>query len=158
MRIDPEFRKEVLLYVDGKDLFECYQCGKCSSFCPITNKNPKIFNPRKIIEMVLIGASSILDDVSLWRCTTCYECVENCPQNVNFVDIVMGLRNIAYARGKAPKGIDEEMAIVMKEGFIYPETGRIKKIREELGLPAYAGDGREEIKKLLENVETGGKE
>jgi len=158
MRIDPEFRKEVLLYIEGKDLFECYQCGKCSSFCPITQKDSKIFNPRKIIEMAVIGTPSLLDNASLWRCTTCYECVENCPQDVNFVDIVIGLRNMAYAKGKAPKGIDDEMAVVLKEGFIYPETGRIKRIREVLGLPIYRGDSKEEIKKLLEKVETGGKE
>jgi len=157
MKIDPEFRKEVLLYVEGKDLFECYQCGKCSSFCPIFNKNPQIFNPRKIIEMALIGVPSLLDDISLWRCTTCYECVENCPQGVNFVDIVIGLRNMAFTREKAPKAISDEIDMVFKEGFIYPETGRVKKLREELGLPIHTGNTIEEVRKLLQTDE-GGKE
>jgi heterodisulfide reductase subunit C len=158
MRIDPEFRKELLHYVKGEDLFECYQCGKCSSFCPVFNKSPDHFNPRRIIEKALIGAPSLLEDISLWRCTTCYECVENCPQGVNFVDIIMGLRNMVWVRGRAPRGIEEEVAQVLKEGFIYPETGRIRRIKEEMGLSIKSSDGVEDLKKLFEGVEGGGKE
>jgi heterodisulfide reductase subunit C len=31
----------------------------------------------------------------LWDCVTCYQCQENCPQNVEVTDIFFQLKNIA---------------------------------------------------------------
>ncbi len=31
----------------------------------------------------------------LWDCVTCYQCQENCPQNVQITDIFLQLKNIA---------------------------------------------------------------
>ncbi len=98
MRLNPFFKEEVFKSMGEYALKMCYQCGKCSSFCPVFDLNPDKFNPRRIIEKVNIGAEDVLKDGEIWRCTTCYECVENCPQSLNFVELIVFLRNMAKKR------------------------------------------------------------
>ncbi len=140
LKIDPAFRRIVRERLRHLDFHECYQCGKCSASCPVFHRDPRLLNPRRIIHMAALGIREVLTDPSLWRCTTCYECVEGCPQIVNFVDLVVALRNLAYEEGLAPKGVQDEVKAVLKQGFVYPITGRVQQIRERLGLPALSQD------------------
>ncbi len=140
LKINPEFRKTLSQALGEEVLFLCYQCGKCSAHCPVFHRVPDRFNPRKILEMAYLGVEQLLEDPALWLCTTCYECVENCPQTVNFVDIIVTLRNLAMDRGLAPKSVLDEYQAVTNKGFVYPLTGRIRKVKEELGL-SITGDG-----------------
>lgn len=140
VRIDPEFRRLVRERLRDLDFNQCYQCGKCAASCPVFHRNPELLNPRKIIHMAAIGVREVLTQPPLWRCTTCYECVEQCPQTVNFVDLVVALRNLAYEMGMAPRGVQEEVETVLKQGFVYPLTGRIRQVRQRLGLPPAASD------------------
>jgi len=127
MKLNPLFKDEVFRAMGEHALKMCYQCGKCSSFCPVFNLSPSKFNPRRIIEMVTIGAEDVLKREDIWRCTTCYECAENCPQNLNFVELIMFLRNKAYEMGYAPKMPVSEFDLVKKEGFSIPFSPRAKK-------------------------------
>ncbi len=140
LRIDPAFRRTVRERLRDLDFNECYQCGKCSASCPVFHRNPRLLNPRRIIHMAALGIREVLTDPALWRCTTCYECVEECPQMVNFVDLVVALRNLAYEEGLAPQGVRDEVHAVLKQGFVYPITGRIQQIRQRLGLPELSQD------------------
>ncbi|MEN3045700.1 MAG: 4Fe-4S dicluster domain-containing protein [Candidatus Hydrothermales bacterium] len=132
MRLNPYFKEEISRELKDHSILMCYQCGKCSSFCPVFNLSPEKFNPRKLIEMVYIGAEDVLKTEDIWRCTTCYECFENCPQKVNFVEIIFLLRTKATERGYAPKIPMQELVLVRKEGFSVQISPRAKKWREEV--------------------------
>jgi heterodisulfide reductase subunit C len=127
MRLNPLFKEEVFRAMGEHALKMCYQCGKCSSFCPLFNLHPDKFNPRRIIEMVNIGAEDILTSEEIWRCTTCYECAENCPQQLNFVELIVFLRTKATEKGYAPKTPLQELELVRKEGFSVPMSPRARK-------------------------------
>jgi heterodisulfide reductase subunit C len=43
----------------------------------------------------------------LWDCVTCYQCQENCPQNVEITDIFFELKNLAVK--SAGKVVDESI-------------------------------------------------
>lgn len=148
LRINPEFRKKVVERIGNEELLMCYQCGKCTAHCPVFRESPELFNPRKVIEMAYLGIEDLIKSEILWNCTTCYECTENCPQMINFVDIIVTLRNIAFEEGYAPAPVVDELKNVIEKGFIYPATGRIKKIKEKYGLPERKDNG--ELKTLLE--------
>lgn len=149
MKVSVEFKKELTEIFHENKLNMCYQCGKCSSFCPVFWQFPDKFNPRKIIEMANIGIFEIIERPDIWRCTTCYECVENCPQKVNFVELIYALRNIATKKGFAPKEVIDEIEAVKKYGHILSATERIKKIREALGIDPEIKDKKEIIEKIF---------
>jgi heterodisulfide reductase subunit C len=155
MRISPQFKKEIFHFFEESKLNMCYQCGKCASFCPVFHNFPKKFNPRKIIEMANIGIESIIEGPEIWRCTTCYECVENCPQKVNFVELIYALRNIAIKKGYGPKEVLDEIEAIKKYGHILSVTERIKKMREGIGTSPEIFDKGEILKRIFNK--TGGK-
>ena len=47
--VDFEFRKEIIK--EDLSLSYCYQCGTCSSICPVALATDGEYNPRKIIEI-----------------------------------------------------------------------------------------------------------
>ena len=66
----------------------CYQCGKCSEVCPVSELIPK-FSPR------YIAADFLSDEVrnsKIWVCITCDRCTSVCPQGVLFSDFILKSR------------------------------------------------------------------
>ena len=43
-----------------------------------------------------------LKSKTIWLCAQCYVCSANCPQNVDFSNIMMSLRDMAVKEGYAP--------------------------------------------------------
>jgi len=151
MRIDPSLRRKILSTISPHELLLCYQCGECTTVCPVAKESLSLFHPRKIIEMANLGIRKVVEDDMIWRCTTCYECVEYCPQGVNFVSIILALRNIAREEGKLPKDVRKEIDQIVKTGFILPVTGLVRRQREGLGLPLLEFTESDELKAILDS-------
>jgi dimethylglycine catabolism B len=91
----------------------CVQCGKCEAACPARAAGQPL-NPKQLIQDLVTGMAtrpgepvSIAAD-TLWSCTTCRACVQECPMLIEHVDIIVGLRrHLALADGVVPnKGAD----------------------------------------------------
>ncbi len=147
MKVDHTLRHRIMDRIPPRQFFTCYQCGECTSSCPVFQEEPEKFNPRKILQMAALGLRELIEGEMIWRCTTCYECVENCPQGINFVDLLVVLRNIAVENGYVPREVIRERDAVIRSGYILPISSRIKKIREEAGLPTLDS---ESLRKELE--------
>lgn len=76
----------------------CINCGTCTGSCPSGQRTA--FRTRKTIRKALIGDESVLSDIDLWMCTTCYACYERCPRNIPVTDMIIKLRNIAVEEGQ----------------------------------------------------------
>lgn len=97
------------------DAYSCTECGRCTSACP-ANITGKALSPRKIMmdtrdrveELGKAkdqngadhhdGKSLIGDHITheeLRACNTCNACVEECPVNINPLDIILKLRRHA---------------------------------------------------------------
>jgi Fe-S oxidoreductase/nitrate reductase gamma subunit len=83
------------------DLLSCVECGRCTIVCP-ANLSGKNLNPKTIItkardlaeragreDAELFGESPIYAANELDACTTCGACMEECPSNIEHVDIIM---------------------------------------------------------------------
>ena len=58
------------------------------------------FSPSQIIRQVLYGQrAALLGSPALWYCARCARCSFQCPQDVRFLDIIQGLRNLALRDG-----------------------------------------------------------
>ena len=104
---------EDLSWKNLMDAYSCSECGRCSSVCP-PNITGKKLSPRKIMMDVRDRADEIgrkidqnekYDDKSLigdyisyeevFACTSCNACVEECPLNINPLDIIIESRRYA---------------------------------------------------------------
>lgn len=73
-------------------LLKCYQCARCSGVCQLSKVQK--FTPSRIIQKILEGfEDKVLKSGELWDCLMCNSCLQNCPEDINFADIVRVARN-----------------------------------------------------------------
>lgn len=87
-------RKDILEYVDPQ-IYNCYQCGKCTSGCPLSDVFE--YKPNQIIRLVLSGnIDDIINSNSIFLCLSCEICSSRCPQDVHIATIMNFIRNEAW--------------------------------------------------------------
>ena len=98
--LDPRFKDEVAAEPGCQHLLRCFACGVCTATCPVSELTPD-FSPSQIIRQVLYGQrEALLNSPALWYCARCARCSFQCPQDVRFLDIIQGLRNLAVRDGR----------------------------------------------------------
>ncbi|WP_406662661.1 CoB--CoM heterodisulfide reductase subunit C [Methanolobus sp. ZRKC3] len=130
------------------------QCGVCSGSCP-SGRHTSL-NIRKIIRNAA-RTTDVIRDEQLWMCTTCYNCQERCPRNIDIVDSVLVIRTIAVREGIMLKEHRKVSELLIEYGHAVPIDNNNRKKRTELGLDEVPEtvhkypDGLEEVKTLLES-------
>ena len=150
--IDPKFKYEIAKMPGGEKLMRCFQCGTCTSDCPIARFSDT-YRPRQIIRMAQFGLRErVLSSDTLWLCAACFTCTDRCPQDVEVASVIRVLRNLAVEKGYVPQVFREQGACILESGYAYkiPDL-RIKK-RESLGLPPLPRGNPESVRKTLREV------
>jgi heterodisulfide reductase subunit C len=143
------FSAEVTSRHGGETLTSCYQCGTCASSCPVARLDSR-FNPREIIKLSLLGEKEeVISGDAIWLCTSCFNCQERCPQNVEIADLIYALRNIAIEAGHSPNIYSDFASALIDEGRIVSISKFVEKKREEYGLPPLKQVGLEALNKIL---------
>ena len=115
----------------------CVQCGKCEAACPAFAAGQPL-NPKKLIQDLVVGMSAktdahyagspypgqpvgrhagaphlpivngLVNADTLWSCTTCRACVQECPMLIEHVDAIVDMRrHITLVTGVVPnKGME----------------------------------------------------
>jgi Fe-S oxidoreductase len=134
-----DFRWNQLLGFDA-----CVQCGKCEAACPAFAAGQPL-NPKKFIQDMVLGLSggsdaqfagspypgialgghagapeqpilpALLAPETLWSCTTCRACVEECPMQIEHVDAIIDLRRFQTLERGAVPGKGPEMLANLRE-------------------------------------------
>jgi heterodisulfide reductase subunit C2 len=108
-KLDPLFKDEVARKPGGANIRKCYACGTCTAGCPVFQVESG-YNPRKIIRMILLGMrKEVLASKAIWLCQRCAVCSANCPQDVDFSNIMTALRDMAVQEGLAPADMQERI-------------------------------------------------
>lgn len=110
----------------------CVQCGKCEAACPALAAGQPL-NPKKLIQDMVVGLAGkddsayagtpypgkpvgkhggaphipiipgLVDADTIWSCTTCRACVQECPMLIEHVDAVVDIRrDLALVQGAVP--------------------------------------------------------
>ena len=83
--------KEQVLRMSGVDPIKCMRCGKCSGSCPSYDEME--YHPHQFVYMVERGElEPLLKSPSLYKCLSCFACVERCPRGVEPAKLVEALR------------------------------------------------------------------
>jgi len=148
--MDPKFKYEISKIPGAEKVMLCFQCGTCTADCPIARFS-EFYRPRKLVRMTQLGLKKklLLNDV-IWLCSTCFTCVDRCPQDVGIAHIVRAIRNLSVKEREMPVVFQELASNILKSGYAYmiPEL-RLKK-REEQGLPPLPKANLESIAKLFD--------
>ncbi|MFQ3185633.1 MAG: Fe-S oxidoreductase [Marinomonas primoryensis] len=110
----------------------CVQCGRCEAVCPAFAAGQPL-NPKKLIQDMVVGFAGGTDEKyagspypgvdvgnatgganqiiteglihpdTLWSCTTCRACVEECPMMIEHVDAIVDMRRfLTLEKGSTP--------------------------------------------------------
>ncbi|PWL48141.1 MAG: heterodisulfide reductase [Clostridiales bacterium] len=86
-----EKQKERILRVSGVNVLKCMKCGKCSGTCPSYDEME--YHPHQFVYMVEKGEiEPLLRSKSIYKCLSCFACVERCPRGVEPAKIVEAIR------------------------------------------------------------------
>jgi len=83
--------KEQILRTSGVNPLKCMRCGKCSGTCPSYDEME--YHPHQFVYMVETGdIEPLMESKSLYKCLTCFACVDRCPRNVEPAKLVEAVR------------------------------------------------------------------
>lgn len=86
-----KYLKEQVLRSSGVNVLKCMRCGKCSATCPSYDEME--YHPHQFVYMVEKGdIEPLLNSKSLYKCLTCFACVDRCPRNVEPAKVVEAVR------------------------------------------------------------------
>lgn len=107
-------RKEEILLISGVNVRKCMRCGKCSGTCP--NYDEMEYHPHQFVYMVETGnIEPLLKSESLYKCLSCFACVERCPRDVEPAKIIEAVRLSAIREKGANHIKAEEVAAMVDE-------------------------------------------
>ena len=110
-----------------EQILQCSRCGFCQAVCPVygTTKRPALNARGKmlILKEVMDDKIELNDELieTLFQCTTCASCTENCPSGVNVPEVIKQVRKDMVHIGSchpAFKGMNE---VLKKHSNIYAE-------------------------------------
>ena len=101
---------ELIKEISGVNPLKCMKCGKCSASCPSYNEMD--IKPHQFVSYVLNGdIDALANSKSLWKCLSCFACVERCPRDVQPGRLIDAARQLVIRQkgqtGLAPEEIPE---------------------------------------------------
>ena len=82
---------ELIKEISGCDPYKCMKCGKCSATCPAYDEME--YHPHQFVYMVERGQiDRLMASKSIYRCLTCFACLERCPRNVEPAKLIEAVR------------------------------------------------------------------
>ena len=109
---------------NGETLKFCYQCGTCTSACPIS-KFLGVYRPSKILELAKLGIRGLPQSSAFLFCSACTLCTKGCPQGVKVHGVMQALKDLAAededVRAYIADGFDDAMD-ALAEGMPLPVT------------------------------------
>ena len=83
--------KEQILRSSGVNPLKCMRCGKCSATCPSYDEME--YHPHQFVYMVEKGQiEPLMASKSIYKCLSCFACVERCPRGVEPAKLVEAVR------------------------------------------------------------------
>ena len=111
--------------LSGEKVELCFQCGACSSGCPMTQEMDYL--PSKVIRMVQLGLDEALDSKTIWVCTTCFNCEVRCPRGIDIANIMEALRQLVLRKKYDHVNLDQLSGEQLRD---LPQVAIISSLRK----------------------------
>ena len=88
---------ETALRISGVNPKKCMKCGKCSATCP--SYDFMEYHPHQFVNMVESGdIEALMASKSIYKCLSCFACIDRCPRNVEPAKLVEAVRMTAIRK------------------------------------------------------------
>ena len=138
--------RDVVIESVGEEIFDCYQCYKCSAGCPISFDMDLL--PHQIIRSVIFNQKEkALSSKTIWLCASCETCTTRCPNEIDIAKVMDVLRQIQRESGMPAQ---EPKIPVFHKAFLnsIKKKGRVHELTMIQQYNQESGD-------LMEKVKTG---
>jgi len=89
--MNKEYLRNELIRMSGVNPKKCMKCGKCSATCPAYDEME--YHPHQFVNMVENGdIEPLMNSKGLYRCLSCFACIDRCPRNVQPAKLVEAIR------------------------------------------------------------------
>ena len=90
---DAKKQAELIREISGVNPLKCMKCGKCSATCPAFDEMD--IKPHQFVSYILDeDIEALANSKSLWKCLSCFACVERCPRDVKPGKLIDGVRQL----------------------------------------------------------------
>lgn len=95
-----KYIRDEVIRESGVNPKKCMKCGKCSATCPAYDEME--YHPHQFVSMVENGdIEKLLNSESLYKCLSCFACIDRCPRGVQPAKLVEAVRlNKIRAQGE----------------------------------------------------------
>lgn len=76
--------------LSGENIDLCFQCGGCSSGCPLTEEMDLL--PSTVMRYAQLGIEEALESTTIWVCSTCFNCEVRCPRGIDIANVMEAMR------------------------------------------------------------------
>lgn len=105
---------EQIYEISGVNPLKCMKCGKCSATCPSFDLMD--IKPHQFVTYVLKNdIEALTRSESLWKCLSCFACVERCPRGVKPGKIIDAARQITVRQRGGDYLTPEEIPELLDE-------------------------------------------
>ncbi len=81
----------------GENVMLCYQCKKCTLGCP--SAYTMKMKPHELMRAVQLGLKeNVFWSGTIWVCLSCETCNTRCPQGINILRVIDGLREMTFSK------------------------------------------------------------
>ena len=92
-----KYLQEEIIRISGVNPSKCMRCGKCSGTCPAYDEME--YHPHQFVNMVENGEiEPLLNSESLYKCLSCFACIDRCPRGVQPAKVVEAVRLTAIRK------------------------------------------------------------
>ena len=113
MHNNPYLREEIIR-ISGADVSKCMRCGKCSATCPAYDEME--YHPHQFVNMVESGdIEPLMNSESLYKCLSCFACIDRCPRGVQPAKVVEAVRLTATRKQDANRMTANDVPAIVDE-------------------------------------------
>ena len=121
--------KEQILRMSGVNPLKCMRCGKCSGTCPSYDEME--YHPHQFVYMVETGdIEPLLNSESLYKCLSCFACVERCPRGVEPAKLVEEIRLIKIRQKDANRMTADDVPPAAEADADLPQQAVVSAFRK----------------------------
>lgn len=121
------YLQEEILRISGVNPKKCMRCGKCSATCPAYDEME--YHPHQFVSMVESGdIEPLLNSKSLYRCLSCFACIDRCPRSVEPAKLVEAVRLAAIRKQSANHMTPNDVPALLDEDI--PQQAIVSAFRK----------------------------
>ena len=116
-----------IVEISGVNTRKCMKCGKCSATCPAYGEME--YHPHQFVYMVETGdVETLMKSPSVYKCLSCFACVERCPRGVEPAKLIEAIRLLAIREKGANHMTADDIPALVDEDL--PQQAIVSAMRK----------------------------